>query len=111
MDTTTQPIIDVTPVEHAREATEPGARGYCAPSYGSQRQRDARTGAVIIDDSPTGPGAVAANRIGAAVQTAGGVALMAIGLPLLILPGPGVLAIGGGAAIAAGGIKKLLKRH
>lgn len=32
---------------------------------------------------------------------------MAVGVPMLILPGPGVLAIGAGAAIAAGGIKKI----
>lgn len=135
MNTSTQPIIDVEPVASAREAT--GTRStpeaaYRAPSYGrppragagrsgtpqqpspfshagtAQRPGAART--VIIDDSPTGPGARAGSRIGGAVQTAGGLALMAVGVPMLILPGPGVLAIAGGAALAGSGVKKLLRK-
>ena len=33
---------------------------------------------------------------------------MLVGVPMLILPGPGLLAIGGGALIAANGVKKLI---
>lgn len=33
---------------------------------------------------------------------------MLVGVPMLILPGPGLLAIGGGAVIAGNGIKKVL---
>ena len=47
------------------------------------------------------------NLIGGAVQTAAGGILILIGIPMLILPGPGIAAIGGGAVVAAGGIKKL----
>lgn len=46
-------------------------------------------------------------RISGAVQTIAGVAVMAVGVPMLILPGPGVLTIGAGAAIAADGVKKM----
>ena len=35
-------------------------------------------------------------------------AIMLVGVPMLILPGPGLLAIGGGAVIAGNGIKKVL---
>ena len=41
------------------------------------------------------------------MQTAVGGALMLVGVPMLILPGPGLLDIGGGAVIAAGGVKKM----
>ena len=54
-----------------------------------------------------GEAAAAATRLTGAVQTVAGAAVMAVGVPMLILPGPGVLAIGAGAAIAAGGIKKI----
>ena len=37
-----------------------------------------------------------------------GGAIMLVGVPMLILPGPGLLAIGGGAVVAAKGIKKVL---
>ncbi|MDB1792123.1 hypothetical protein PMV52_01490 [Eggerthella lenta] len=42
------------------------------------------------------------------MQTAIGGAIMLVGVPMLILPGPGLLAIGGGAVIAGNGIKKVL---
>ncbi len=42
------------------------------------------------------------------MQTAVGGAIMLVGVPMLILPGPGLLAIGGGAVVAAKGIKKVL---
>ncbi len=42
-------------------------------------------------------------RAGGAAQMVAGGAIAAAGVPMLILPGPGVLAIAGGAAIAAKG--------
>ena len=43
-----------------------------------------------------GDAAAAALRLTGAAQTVAGAAVMAVGVPMLILPGPGVLAIGGG---------------
>lgn len=42
------------------------------------------------------------------VQTVAGVGLMAVGVPMLILPGPGMAAIAGGAVLAASGVKKII---
>ncbi len=48
------------------------------------------------------------NRIGGVVQTAVGAGLMVVGVPMLILPGPGIAALAGGALLAGSGIKKIL---
>lgn len=48
------------------------------------------------------------NRIGGVVQTAVGAGLMVIGVPMLILPGPGIAALAGGALLAGSGIRKIL---
>ena len=45
---------------------------------------------------------------GAKFTMALGGAIMLVGVPMLILPGPGLLAIGGGAVVATRGIKKVL---
>ena len=47
-------------------------------------------------------------RVAGAVQFAGGMACMAIGVPLLILPGPGLALIAGGAVLATRGASNLL---
>ena len=44
------------------------------------------------------------------VQTALGAGVMAVGVPLLVLPGPGLLVLGGGAVLTAGGVKRMLGR-
>ena len=46
------------------------------------------------------------SRTAGVVQMVGGTALAAVGVPMLILPGPGVAAIAGGATIAANGARK-----
>lgn len=47
---------------------------------------------------------------GAAKVVAGGVCV-AVGVPMLILPGPGLLAIGGGVALVTSGASELLGKR
>ena len=94
------PIIDVDPVASTSDAAR-GARpsegdAFRAPSYGKGAAQ-AAVNATIID------GGTGAKRKPSRI----GGALMLVGVPMLILPGPGLLAIGGGAVIAAGGVKKM----
>ena len=49
-----------------------------------------------------------ASLAGGAVKIAGGLTLAAIGVPMLILPGPGLLGIAGGLALAASGTKQVV---
>ncbi len=74
----------------------PGKRGRAAIVRGkdASRGRAKSVNATIIDGK--GASEEEAQRIGGAVQTAVGGAIMLIGVPMLILPGPGLLAIGGG---------------
>lgn len=110
------PIIDVEPVAQARDsanrasAAAPNtasrtASGFRAPSYGRPRTASAHehVDRTTFADAAGRP----ASRLTGAAQAVGGVALAAIGIPMLILPGPGLLAIGGGAALAARGIRNL----
>lgn len=104
------PIIDVDPVASTSDAAR-GARpsegdAFRAPSYGKGAAQ-AAVNATIIDGGPASA-KKKPSRIGGAVQTAVGGAIMLVGVPMLILPGPGLLAIGGGAVVAANGIKKVL---
>lgn len=57
------------------------------------------------DSSRTG----APSMTGAAAKIIGGGAMALLGLPLLILPGPGLLCIMGGLALAASGVNDLKK--
>ena len=49
------------------------------------------------------------SRIAGVAQTVAGVGLMAVGVPMLIFPGPGVAAIAGGAALAGSGLRKIIR--
>lgn len=49
-------------------------------------------------------------RLGAAATIAAGGALTLVGIPLLILPGPGLLTVGGGIALITKGVKNLRSR-
>lgn len=102
---THEPIIDVDPVAAARSGRAAGGDTFRALSYGKGAAQ-AAANAAIIDEGPAS--AKKPSRIGGAVQTAVGGAIMLVGVPMLILPGPGLLAIGGGAVVAARGIKKVL---
>lgn len=112
-----EPIIDINPVASTsdKRSTAESASNFRAPSFGKQVKQTAGQAmpyttqtaqATVIGSGGT---AVAGNsdRVGGVVQTAVGGALVLLGVPMLILPGPGLLAIGGGAALAAKGIKKM----
>lgn len=68
-----------------------------APGPAVQSDSASATATVIPDGVP------AAQKIKGAAQMAGGAALGAAGVPMCILPGPGVAAIAGGAALASKG--------
>lgn len=57
--------------------------------------------AYIIDE-PKGP---SSSRLGGALTMAAGGAIALVGIPMLILPGPGLLAIGGGIYLISRGAK------
>ena len=103
------PIIDVNPVasasDAAKSASPSGSDTFRAPSYGKDAAQ-AAVNATIIDEGRVSK--KKPNRIGGAVQTAIGGAIMLVGVPMLILPGPGLLAIGGGAVLAATAITWLV---
>ena len=116
-----EPIIDVAPVASAsakaKEAVGKAADAFQAPSFGKKTGKQGAKAADAAKEAPSvaatvidGKGASGKkpSKLAGAVQTAAGGAIMLIGLPMLILPGPGLLAIGGGAVIAAGGVKKLV---
>ena len=106
------PIIDVPPVDAARggaAAAQAAAEPFTPPSFGKRvgkvDNQPLHTTFVDGRGNPVrnqGDAAAAASRLTGAAQTVAGAAVMAVGVPM-----PGVLAIGAGAAIAAGGIKKI----
>lgn len=53
--------------------------------------------------------AVSGGRVAGVAQTVAGIGLMAIGVPMLIFPGPGIAVIAGGAALAGSGLKKVFR--
>lgn len=120
------PIIDVTPISHsngqqAKGASKPHASSqsssYQQPSWKqSSTHRPTQTGGFNPPFSTTytytSTEAAAASKtagsvIGGIAQIAIGSGLVLIGIPLLVLPGPGLLSIAGGMALAANGTRKL----
>ena len=65
--------------------------------------------AEVIGDKEAGTSA-SKGRLGGVAQLVAGGAIAAVGVPMLILPGPGLLAIGGGLALAAHGAKRAFGR-
>lgn len=123
--TATDPI-EVTPVDHASErvgkgaapaaaqSAQPGPSKYYtyapAGSAASARPQAAprpeQVRATVIEGGPAAA-AGSGGKLGAAAQVVAGGAIALVGIPMLILPGPGLLAIAGGVVVAANGIKKL----
>ncbi|MEA5019912.1 MAG: hypothetical protein VB027_06050 [Gordonibacter sp.] len=129
-----EPIIDVTPVASTQgspkntaaasttenaanknSGTNPGA--FRTPSYGRKAAQPKEAGfhrtppvvqATVIGDARAAAAAKKPSRASGAVQLVAGSAIALVGVPMLILPGPGLLAIGGGVALAASGLKKLV---
>ena len=123
-----QPIIDVTPIDHSSNQKPGGSRsssqnashqqpswktssGYRAPGSAYTR------GAMNIPPFGTvytysNTNSVASSKsggsiIGSVAQIAIGTGLVMIGIPMLLLPGPGLLSIVGGFALAANGTRRL----
>ena len=122
-----EPIIDVTPVASTQsDASNGGAKdamhndaknsgAFRTPSYGRKAGKAKSAAsptaqvaqATVIGDTGTAATAKKPRRAAGAAQLVAGSAIALVGVPMLILPGPGLLAIGGGAALAASGLKKL----
>lgn len=66
---------------------------------------------ALLDCAEGGKGVSAAQRARGAAQMAGGAALAAAGVPMLVLPGPGAVAIVGGAAMASKGHRVMTGRE
>lgn len=119
-------IIDVTPLKHSRtRSTSTGSVG----NAGAQAHRANATGnphgaSSTWSSHPGNPYGASSTRSASAgsrsfapslqsraaglVQMLLGTLLVMIGIPMLILPGPGLLSIFAGLAIAASGYRKLL---
>lgn len=66
--------------------------------------------AVVVDENGKPVNPPAAQKAKGAAQIAAGTALTAVGIPMLILPGPGAVAVVSGAAIASKGHRNLTGR-
>lgn len=120
-----QPIIDVQPIEHSREQAPHTAHAANASStrrpsqsqsWNASSSRYSSASAGPIPPCGTafaqGPTAAAASKAGGSVL--GGVArivvgtgLVMLGVPMLILPGPGLLTIAAGFVLATSGMRRL----
>ena len=117
-----EPIIDVTPLKHSRTRSTSSNS-----SYASSQQRTASAGRPYAANwqhtAPTGNpygsqqrttttkssfvGQAMQTRLGGFVQMLVGIFLVMVGVPMLILPGPGLLSIIGGLALTASGFRKV----
>ena len=111
-----EPII-VAPVEHSRstEKRKTAESKYFTytdtvgqTSYTAHTTTHSRPGSSTPHAIPQQPPAQSKSRLSGVAQIVGGGACTLIGIPLLILPGPGLLAVGGGLALMARGAKTLI---
>ena len=120
-----QPIIDVTPLDHS--SPQSGRRTHVNSSSASDSYRPPSwktsstyraTGTSSQTPPYSGPfsyasaGPAATSKttgsvVGGVAQIVAGTGLVLIGIPMLILPGPGLLSIAGGLALAANGTRKV----
>ena len=109
-----------TDPEHGDASWRPGSYAGVPriPRPGAGSPRSASEGAApapayvkaeVIGDKEAGASA-SKGRLGGVAQLVAGGAIAAVGVPMLILPGPGLLAIGGGLALAAHGAKRAFGR-
>ena len=115
-----QPIIDVTPLSASsvRQAAGSASRtssdsNYQQPTYYASSRYRSNQGRPFAsaDNTADSTGAVGAKTassvLGGVVQAAIGCGMVLLGLPMLILPGPGLLFVGFGAMLAAGGMNRI----
>ena len=99
-------IIDVTPVEHSshRINFDQARNSYDANAGSSPRAScQGQASASARKWSPS-------SALAGIAQVALGAGLVAIGIPMLVLPGPGLLSIGAGVVLAARGLSKIAGR-
>ena len=122
------PIIDVTPLSYSSEQQGASVRSssqstaYQQPSWKSSNGQRGAGSAYTRFRSPNPPfdtsfpygtaetvttSKTGGSAISGLVQIAVGTGLVVIGIPMLILPGPGLLSIAGGIALAANGARQL----
>lgn len=91
------------PLEYARADTH-GSSGK-APNFAQTSQKQTRGYTVVLETNNTSE--KKPSRIVGLIQIVLGALCVMIGIPLLILPGPGLLAIGLGLALVARGLRNL----
>lgn len=79
------------------------------PATTSTPRQSVKSEPVYVEAHVVGEHPQSGSRIAGVAQTVAGVGLMAIGVPMLIFPGPGVAAIAGGAALAGSGVRKIFR--
>lgn len=97
-------IIDVDPLDPTHDDMPSGTRPVTQPTPYVGPTHDK---AQVIDRKPEDRSGSGGNRIVGAVQALAGGAVILVGIPMLILPGPGLLAVGGGAILMVSGMKKI----
>lgn len=118
------PIIDVTPIEHSSTRLRAQATGQAQARAGSQgngwaqdskaaphaagRRTYTYTRRYNVSPNAAGAGAYAAkspsSAIGGLAQVVIGAGLISIGVPMLLLPGPGLLMIAAGGFLVSRGL-------
>lgn len=87
--------IEVTPVDVISESQTATGEGSATP-----------VNAYVVEEAPRS--SAPKSKIGSAASIVAGGAIALVGVPMLVLPGPGLLAIGGGLALMARGAKGFL---
>ena len=100
-------IIDVVPVEHSSSRGGSGTPRYRGDSASGARAHTGGAGAQHAGRPPQA--ARAGGLLSALALIAFGVLLAMVGVPMLVLPGPGLLTIGAGVALAASGMRRLAR--
>ena len=109
-----QNIIDVAPIAYSSSRAS-SAEGKTANRNGSRAGYSSRAGNMNSEVNYTSTRFVpvdvmvksSASVVSGLAQIGLGAGLVLIGIPMLILPGPGLLSIGGGLALAAHGARKI----